>query len=105
MLAPSARAAAAHQTLQAEGHGMSAFDRLPRPYRDLCRQIARDERAPRMLGGYRGAKAFEVPISAQNRGVRFEADYRLASAKTFPNNMTRQQERASARPWKKRGRQ
>lgn len=64
---------------------MSAFDRLPSDYRNLCERIA-----------------MRHALSPQNRNVRFAADLSFASRKTFPNRYTRQQDRAYAQPWKKR---
>lgn len=59
---------------------MSAWDRLPKPYRDLCEQLAaQDRRSPR------GPR------------VRFGVDMYLAKQKTFINTETRQQRRARAR--------
>ena len=75
---------------------MSAFDRLPGAYRDLCKRIANALPA-RKMGGIKGAKAFDLPISSQNRQVRFEADMLLARGKAFPNKETRQQRRWAAR--------
>lgn len=70
----------------------SAFDRLPVGYRDLCSRITLAWQRPK-----------QARLSPQNRRVRFAADSLLAGQKSFPNSVTRQQERASTKPWKARG--
>jgi hypothetical protein len=69
---------------------MSAFDRLPIAYRNLCHSVAKAQ-PPRLLAHRK------VPISPQNRRVRLAADLDVARAKTFPNRVTRQQLRWAAR--------
>jgi hypothetical protein len=71
---------------------MSAFNRLPKTYLDLCRRIAKAWTLPKQ----------QFKLSPQNRRVRFAADLHLASQKSFPNRVTRQQRRAAERPWKQR---
>jgi hypothetical protein len=59
---------------------MSAWDRLPKPYRDLCEKLAaRDKRSPR------------------GKRVRGGVDLHLAQQKTFINTVTRQQRRFAER--------
>lgn len=69
---------------------MSAFDRLPQSYRDLCRRLAA-EQPPRILGHRK------VQLSPQNRRVRFGVDLHLAASKQFAHRETRQQRRARSR--------
>jgi hypothetical protein len=76
--------------------GGSAFDRHPR--RALYEQFARS--LPKRI-----LACGRVPISAQNRSVRFAVDLALAQASASIGTYTRQQERANKRPWKKRGQQ
>lgn len=71
-----------------------AFTRLPKAYRDLCKLIA-DERPTRKMGGFKGSKTYEVPISPKNRNVRAEADYRSVNVE-LPDLSTRQQRRRAA---------
>lgn len=70
---------------------MSAFDRLPQSYRELCEQIGRNSVRPK-----------QRPLSPQNRRVRLVADLHLAKQQDFPNTMTRQQRRAAEKPWRER---
>lgn len=73
---------------------MSSFDRHPlrADYEAAAVQFA-----PRRLGGSKGARSWDVPISAQNRRVRFAVDLQLARAKEFPARETRQLRRQVAR--------
>lgn len=73
---------------------MSAFDRLPEDYRKLCGEIAKAS-APLILAHRK------VPLSPQNRRVRYAADLHLA-APMSPNGGSRQLRRAASKPWKRR---